>query len=47
MVALVQMGAKAGDDVLEPAAAGDMVTSLPLSAEAEQLVSLPATEIAP
>jgi drug/metabolite transporter (DMT)-like permease len=35
MVALVQTGAKSADDVLEPAAAGDLVTSLPLSAEAE------------
>jgi drug/metabolite transporter (DMT)-like permease len=34
MVAIVQMGGSA-DDVVEPAAAGDLVTSLPISAEAE------------
>ncbi len=45
MVALVQTGAKSGDDVLEPCAAGDVVTSLPLSAEVDQMVSLPAQEI--
>ncbi len=46
MVALVQTGARTDDEVVEPAAAGDMVTSLPLSAEAEHLVTLPAAEIA-
>jgi drug/metabolite transporter (DMT)-like permease len=45
MVALVQTGAKSTDHVLEPGAAGDIVTSLPLSAEAEDLVSLPVTEL--
>jgi drug/metabolite transporter (DMT)-like permease len=47
MVALVQTGSKTGDagEVLEPAAAGDIVTSLPLSAEAERLVTLPIAEI--
>jgi drug/metabolite transporter (DMT)-like permease len=45
MVALVQTGAKPTEEVFEPAAAGDMITSLPLSAEAEQLVALPAAEI--
>jgi len=46
MVALVQTGARTDEEVMEPAAAGDMVTSLPLSAEAEHLVTLPAAEIA-
>lgn len=46
MVALVQTGSKTGDAVLEPAAAGELVTSLPLSAEAECLVSLPLKETA-
>jgi len=45
MVALVQSGAKTGDEVLEPAAAGDFVTSLPLSAEASELVTLPMREM--
>ncbi|MFO0790479.1 MAG: hypothetical protein U0805_13575 [Pirellulales bacterium] len=45
MVALVQTGVHSEEEVIEPAAAGDVVTSLPLSAEAEYLVSLPATEI--
>ena len=47
MVALVQTGSKtdAEGEVLEPAAAGDMVTSLPLSAEVENLVTLPIAEI--
>jgi drug/metabolite transporter (DMT)-like permease len=45
MVALVQSGAKSGDPVLEPAVAGDFVTSLPLSAEADGLVTLPVREI--
>lgn len=45
MVAIVQSGAKTGDGVLEPAIAGDFVTSLPLSAEADMLVSLPMKEI--
>lgn len=44
MVALVQTGS-GQEEVIEPAAAGDVVTSLPLSAEAEYLVSLPAAEI--
>jgi hypothetical protein len=46
MVALVQSGSTTGDEGLEPAAAGDIVTSLPLSAEVEQLVTLPMPEIA-
>lgn len=46
MVALVQSGSKQRDEVLEPAAAGDMITSLPLSAESERLVTLPVFEIA-
>jgi hypothetical protein len=45
MVALVQTGAKPTEQVFEPAAAGDVVTSLPLSAEADGLVTLPVTEI--
>ena len=45
MVALVQSGAKAGDPVLEPGVAGDFVTSLPLSAEADELVTLPMRDI--
>jgi hypothetical protein len=45
MVALVQTGSRGEAEVLEPAAAGDIVTSLPLSAEAEGLVTLPVTEI--
>src|SRR4029079_9390358 len=45
MVALVQSGAKAGDPVLEPAVAGDFVTSLPISAEADGLVTLPMRDI--
>jgi drug/metabolite transporter (DMT)-like permease len=46
MVALVQTKSKAGDEVLEPAIAGDLVTSLRLSAEADMLVTLPMREIA-
>jgi hypothetical protein len=34
-------GSRRAGEVLEPAAAGDIVTSLPLSAEAEGLVALP------
>jgi drug/metabolite transporter (DMT)-like permease len=45
MVALVQTKSKAGEGVLEPALAGDLVTSLPLSAESDMLVSLPMREI--
>jgi drug/metabolite transporter (DMT)-like permease len=45
MVALVQSGSKAGEGVLEPAVAGDLVMSLPLSAEADALVSLPMSPI--
>jgi drug/metabolite transporter (DMT)-like permease len=45
MVALVQTGARNEGEVVEPAAAGDIVTSLPLSAEAEGLVTLPVTQI--
>jgi drug/metabolite transporter (DMT)-like permease len=45
MVALVQSKSKAGEGVLEPAVAGDLITSLPLSAEADMLVSLPMREI--
>jgi drug/metabolite transporter (DMT)-like permease len=45
MVALVQTKSKAGDGVLEPALAGDLVASLPLSAEADMLVSLSLREI--
>ena len=45
MVALVQTKSKAGDGALEPAVAGDFVTSLPLSAEADLMVSLPMREI--
>lgn len=47
MVALVQTGTKRASEVVEPAAAGDMVTSLPISAEAEakHLVALPVAEI--
>lgn len=45
MVALVQTGAKRESDIVEPAAAGDLVTSLPISAEAEQLTVRPSTEI--
>jgi drug/metabolite transporter (DMT)-like permease len=44
MVALVQAGARSAGEVLEPAAAGDIVTSLPISAEAEGLMALPVTE---
>ncbi len=46
MVALVQTAAKSEEEVLEPAAAGDVVTSLPLSAEAEAMLTLPVAEIA-
>lgn len=45
MVAHVQTGARQPGEVLESAAAGDVVTSLPLSAEAERLVTLPVSEI--
>ena len=45
MVALVQTGSKASDNVLEPADIGDLVTTLPLSAEVDTLVSLPIAEI--
>ncbi len=45
MVALVQTGAQSEAEIIEPAAAGDGVTSLPISAEAEYLVSLPVEEI--
>jgi drug/metabolite transporter (DMT)-like permease len=45
MVALVQTKSKTGDGALEPALAGDLVTSLPLSAEVDLLVSLPMKEI--
>jgi drug/metabolite transporter (DMT)-like permease len=45
MVALVQTGEKRAE-ALEPCAAGDIVTSLPLSAEAEGLVTLPTRDSA-
>jgi len=45
MVALVQTGAKPEDELTETAAGGDFVTSLPISAEANHLVTLPAKEI--
>lgn len=45
MVALVQSGAKSCETVLEPAVAGDFATSLPLSAEADGMVTLPMREI--
>lgn len=45
MVALVQTGARNESEIVEPAAAGDVVTSLPLSAEAEGVVMLPAAEM--
>jgi drug/metabolite transporter (DMT)-like permease len=45
MVAIVQTKSKAGDGILEPAIAGDLVASLPLLAEADRLVSLPMKEI--
>jgi drug/metabolite transporter (DMT)-like permease len=41
MVALVQTKSKAVDEILKPAVAGDFVTTLPLSAEVDTLVSLP------
>jgi drug/metabolite transporter (DMT)-like permease len=46
MVALVQTKSKAGVSVIEPAVAGESVSSLPLSAEADMLVTLPLREIA-
>src|SRR4029079_15683480 len=46
MVAIVQTKSKPGVGVVEPAVAGDLVTSLPLSAEADMLVTLPMREIA-
>ena len=46
MVALVQTKSKAGVGVLEPAVAGDLVASMPLSTEADMLVTLPLREIA-
>jgi drug/metabolite transporter (DMT)-like permease len=46
MVALVHLGARDPNDVVEPAAAGDIVTALPLSAEVEDLVTLPVADIA-
>jgi hypothetical protein len=45
MVAIVQTKSKAGEGAAEPALAGDLVTSLPLSADADMLVSLPMREI--
>src|SRR4051812_40759405 len=45
MVALVQTKSKAGASVPEPALAGELVTSLPFSSEADMLVSLPMREI--
>lgn len=45
MVALVQTGSKADGELLETAAGGELVTSLPISAETEHLVSLPIKEI--
>jgi drug/metabolite transporter (DMT)-like permease len=46
MVALVQSASPAGAASGEPAAAGDGVTSLPISAEVEELVSLPVKNVA-
>src|SRR4051794_5850284 len=46
MVALVQTNSKAGGEVLEPAVAAELVTSLPLAADAVMLVTLPMREIA-
>jgi drug/metabolite transporter (DMT)-like permease len=46
MVALVQTKSKTGVGVLEPVVAGALATSLPLSAEADMLVTLPLREIA-
>jgi drug/metabolite transporter (DMT)-like permease len=46
MVALVQTGASSTEEVFEPAAAGDIATSLPISAEAERVVTLPKPELA-
>jgi drug/metabolite transporter (DMT)-like permease len=45
MVAIVQTKSKAGVGVPELALAGDLVTSLPFSSEADMLVSLPMREI--
>lgn len=45
MVALVQTGAKGEEGIVEPAAAGDLATSLPLSAEAGFAVTLPVEEL--
>ncbi len=45
MVALVQSGAKSGEQVREPAVVGDFVMSSPLSAGVEELVTLPMREI--
>jgi drug/metabolite transporter (DMT)-like permease len=45
MVAIVQTKSKAGVGVQEPALAGDLVASVPLSVEADMLVSLPMREI--
>src|SRR4029078_90970 len=41
MVAFVPTKSKPAKSILEPALAGDLVTSLPLSAEVDMLVSLP------
>lgn len=46
MVALVQTGARQDGTELEPAAAGDAVTSMPISAEAELLVTQPESQVA-
>lgn len=45
MVALVQTGPKSAGELLETAAGGELVTSLPISAEAEHLVTLPVKDI--
>jgi len=47
MVAIVQTGPKrsTAEPIFEPAAAGDFVASLPLSAEVEHLVTLPMPEV--
>src|SRR4029078_6870788 len=45
MVALVQTKSKAGDGILEPAVVCELVTSLPLAADSDMLVSLPMREI--
>src|SRR4029079_3683267 len=45
MGALVQTKSKAGDGILEAALEVDLIASLPLSTEADMLVSLPMREI--